>query len=122
MQLLRKRVDSSFFESIDKVPYGIAIVDSVSGRIKRVNDAYCALLGRSRERIVGQPWMRFTHLDDVARDVYAIYQMYEAKAPQAYSRKRYIDGAGSVVPVDVMVSPLLGNESGKTHIVRVWKV
>lgn len=79
-------------------------------------------MGRSRERIVGQPWMRFTHLDDVAHNVYVIYRMYETKARQAYSRKRYIDGAGVVVPVDVMVCPLPETAAEKTHIVRVWKV
>jgi len=132
MKLLRKRSCTLLFksdlqrsstnEAFDDAPYGIAIVNSVSGRITRANDAYCALLGRTRERIVGQTWMRFTHLDDVARDVYVIHHMYETKSPRAYSRKRYIASDGVVVPVDVIVAPLGEGNFGRIHSVTVRKV
>lgn len=131
MVLQRSRSTTACFESdlklpcdeeaFDDAPYGIAIINSVSGRITRANDAYCSLLGRSRERIVGQTWMRFTHLDDVARNVYVIHHMYETKSPQAFSRKRYIAGDGAVVPVDVIMAPLYEDYYGPTHIVTVRK-
>ncbi len=79
MQLLQTKNHASSLEpvfqfwnekdSFEVSAYGIAIINSVSGTISRANDAYCALLGRSIVRVVGQTWMRFTHLDDVARDV-----------------------------------------------------
>lgn len=111
--------DDTYFEASS---YGIAIIESVSGKISRANDAYCALLGRTRERIVGQPWMRFTHLEDVARNVYVIHQMYKTNAPRASSLKRYINVAGDIVNVEVEFAPFGEGSSGRSHIVIARKI
>lgn len=98
---------------------GVAIVDSVSGTILTANAAYCSLIGRERERVVGNTWMRFTHLDDVAHGVYAIYKMHETKSPWSFARKRYIGGDGEIVHVDVVVAPVGYGDAELTHVVIV---
>ena len=100
-------------------PLGIAIIRSVSGKIIHVNDAYCKLLGRTSQQVLGQTWMHFTHLDDVARDHYAIYQMFETKTPQILVKKRYVKPNGEIVHAHVTITPF--NDGGKepTHIVMI---
>ncbi|HNY18229.1 MAG TPA: PAS domain S-box protein [Treponemataceae bacterium] len=103
-------------------PLGIAIIKSVSGRIIHVNDACCHLLGRTAQQVLGQTWMHFTHLDDVARDHYAIYQMFETKKPQILITKRYVRPNGDIVHAQVTITPF--NDGGKepTHIVMIQDI
>ena len=108
--------DPALFEASD---VGIAIVDSASGKILLANRAYCALLGRARERVVGNTWMRFTHLDDVSRIVYVIYKMHETKEAQSFSGRRYVDGNGGIVHADLTVLPFNYGEAERTHLAIV---
>lgn len=102
-----------------KAPLGIAIINSTSGKIIHANDTYCAILGRTAAQIIGQPWMRFTHPDDVAHDHYTIHRMYETKASQAFANKRYIAADGSIVHARVTVTPFNDECGEPTHMVMV---
>lgn len=105
-----------------KAPHGIAIIDSKSGKIVHANDAYCAILGRTVPHVIGQTWMRFTHLDDVARDIYALYQMNETKTQQTIAKKRYIRPNGDIVYANVTITPFNEYAGGQTHMVMVQDV
>lgn len=83
------------------------------------NRAYCALLGRARESVVGKTWMRFTHLDDVSRIVYVIYKMHETNEAQAFSGRRYVDGNGAIVHADLTILPFNYGEAERTHLAIV---
>jgi PAS domain S-box-containing protein len=108
--------DPSLFEN---AAVGIAIVDSVSGKILAANTAYCALIGRDRERVVGKTWMRFTHYEDISRIVYVIYKMHETKEAQAFSGRRYVDGNGGIVHADVTVLPFHYGGTERAHLAIV---
>lgn len=105
-----------------KAPLGIAIINSLTGKILHANDAYCALLGRTNSHVIGQTWMRFTHPDDVAHDHYTIYKMYESKANQAVANKRYINAQGEVIHARVSITPFNDTESEPTHMVMVQDI
>ena len=107
---------------LQTAPLGVALIKSVSGRIIHVNDACCHLLGRTAQQVLGQTWMHFTHLDDVARNHYAIYQMFETKIPQIFIKKRYVKPNGDIVHAQVTITPF--NDGGKepTHMVMIQDV
>ncbi len=108
--------DPSLFEDS---AVGIAIVDSASGKILMANLAYCSLLGRARESVVGKTWMRFTHLDDVSRIVYVIYKMHETNEAQSFSGRRYVDGNGGIVHADLTILPFNYGVTERTHLAIV---
>lgn len=103
-------------------PLGVALIKSVSGRIIHVNDACCHLLGRTAQQVLGQTWMRFTHLDDVARDHYAIYQMFETMSPQIFMKKRYVKPNGDIVHAQVTITPFNDGGNEPTHMVMIQDV
>ncbi len=103
-------------------PIGLAIINSVTGTIMRVNDAYCAMLGRPRDCLVGKTWMQFTHPDDLIRDVYFIYKMRDTGESQMDRTKRYLRPDGAVVHATVTATPLGKAGADDAHMVMIQDV
>lgn len=59
--------------AVDRAPIGMGLFDP-DGRYVRVNDALCAMLGRTAPDLVGRRDQEFTHPDDRARDVEAAWR------------------------------------------------
>jgi response regulator RpfG family c-di-GMP phosphodiesterase len=66
--------------------------------------------------------MRFTHLDDVARDHYAIYRMYETKTPQIHIQKRYVRPNGAIVHAHVTITPFNNGGIEPSHMVMIQDI
>lgn len=84
----------SFFE-LNAV--GAAEVDLSDGRYLRANDAYCQMLGYSREEILGARFVDITHPDDRDKDVQQFERLVRGKIPDYHLEKRYIRKDGSVM-------------------------
>lgn len=108
--------------AFQKAPLGIAIVNSLTGTIMHVNDAYCRLVGYAKPQVIGQTWMRFTHPDDVAPDQLAILRMYETGATQIGMHKRYLGPDGGTIHARVTITPFNGEREEPTHLVMVQDV
>lgn len=83
----------------------------VDRRVLLVNDAFCAIIGRSAAELAGLPFERFTHPDDVERSS-RIYLEHLAKAEPFEIEKRYIRPDGTVTWCAVHVSFVL-DEAGR---------
>ncbi|GIZ50420.1 PAS domain S-box protein [Noviherbaspirillum aridicola] len=81
---------------------GIAEADT-SGRLVRVNDRYCRILGRRREELVGMPMQSLTHPDDLPRNMEVFSAMLASGEPFEIE-KRYVLPGGGEVWVNVAVS------------------
>jgi PAS domain S-box-containing protein len=79
-------------------------------RVLVVNDAFCALVGRSKKELNGLPFELFTHPDDAERSR-LIYERQFAKAEPFEIEKRYVRPDGTTVYCAVHVSFVL-DESG----------
>jgi diguanylate cyclase (GGDEF)-like protein/PAS domain S-box-containing protein len=83
------------------------------GLLQAVNDAFCAIVGRTRRELIGFNSKHFTHPDDVgiSEDVYRRLTLGEAERVRYV--KRFLHKDGHVTTAEVSISPAR-DESGET--------
>ncbi|MBB3656639.1 PAS domain S-box-containing protein [Rhizobium sp. BK650] len=97
---------------------GISEADS-AGRLLRVNDALCRMLGRSREELLTMTFCDYTQHDDRERDA-ALYARQAAGELDSYVlRKRATKPDGSIVYLDIHSSSVRDETGGFRYGVRV---
>ncbi|MBW9055630.1 PAS domain-containing sensor histidine kinase [Rhizobium mesosinicum] len=97
---------------------GIAEADP-AGRLLRVNDTLCRMLGRSREELLAMTFRDYTHEDDRAQDA-ALYARQIAGELDGYVlRKRATKSDGSTVYLDIHSSSVRDKAGGFRYGVRV---
>ncbi|EJC83237.1 PAS domain S-box [Rhizobium leguminosarum bv. trifolii WSM2297] len=97
---------------------GIAESDSV-GRLLRVNDALCQMLGRSRQELLSMTFCDYTHDDDREQDA-ALYTRQIAGELDNYAlRKRATRPDGSIVYLDIHSSSVRDDTGSFRYGVRV---
>lgn len=97
---------------------GIAEAD-VAGRLLRVNDALCQMLGRSREELLSMTFLDYTHEEDRAADA-ALYTRQIVGGLDSYVlRKRAIRPEGTTIYLDVRSSSVRDEAGGFRYGVRV---
>lgn len=90
-------------------PVAFALADE-RGLLTLVNDAYCHLVARDREWLIGRSSREFTHPDDLAEHA-AMEQLMDAATAQGTRlrvEKRYVRPDGEVRWGWVSVAPVLG--------------
>jgi diguanylate cyclase (GGDEF)-like protein/PAS domain S-box-containing protein len=87
-------------------------------RVLLVNDAYCAIVGRSPAELAGLPFDRFTHPDDVERSS-RLYLEQLAKAEPFEIEKRYVRPDGTFTWCAVHVSFVLDPEGRPQSTITV---
>ena len=104
-------------------PIGIAIVNSKNGVINSANEAYCAMLGRTKEHVEGNFWMQFTHPDDILHDFVCLKNLRKDTSKSGSRSKRYLHSNGSIIYANVTVIPIDNNSRinplNLTHCVMV---
>jgi len=91
---------------LHEAPFGIAVIESVTGLILDANDCYCAIMGRARDAVIGKTWMHFTHPDDLCRDLVYVHEACTGSTKGRVRSKRYLDPKGRPVHVDVSLCPV----------------
>ncbi|MCU1603060.1 MAG: domain S-box protein [Frankiales bacterium] len=94
-----------FTAVFDSSPVAIAILSSERTFV-RVNDAFCAFLGRDRGELVGRNPMDFTHPDDRDLSDAVSYQVRNDPSPMTPVEKRYVLPDGSTVWGRLQLAPL----------------
>jgi PAS domain S-box-containing protein len=88
--------DPAFRIIFENAPVGISVVDA-SLTIIDANAAYCAMLGYSKDDLVGRRVPDFTHPDDRQRDVEFLPLLLTGQIPYYRAEKRYIHRDGHQV-------------------------
>lgn len=100
----------------DKAPIGKALV-SHEGRIVLVNEAFCAVTGRSREELLGIGFEDMTHPDDLAVDQRYVTRLIERREGSYQIQKRLITPDGSVVQVLLAVAFVRGETPEQDYFI-----
>jgi PAS domain S-box-containing protein len=79
---------------------------SLTGRLTRVNNALCSMLGRTRQELVGMQFTEIIHPDDRQASLDATRELIRHGSPLA-SEKRYLRPDGGVVWAYTSVSRVL---------------
>ncbi|MBN1237929.1 MAG: PAS domain S-box protein [Gammaproteobacteria bacterium] len=102
--------EKRFRDTFESAAVGLGHV-SLGGEWRRMNDRYCALLGYTRDELMGMRFEDVTHPGDVASDAASIARLIAGDGDAYASEKRCIRKDGSVVWVDQTLS--LVREDGR---------
>lgn|GEM_PF-1706098 len=87
---------SYFDAAFDRAPIGMAILDADGGYL-RVNDALCAMFGRTRAQLVCTRYNDITHPDDRERDSELARKVLNGELDAVQLEKRFVKLDGSIV-------------------------
>jgi PAS domain S-box-containing protein len=114
----RRESDERLAATYDAATIGIAEADR-DGRLLRVNDTLCRMLGRSREELLNMTFFDYTQEEDRHEDG-ALYARQIAGEIDNYAvRKRAMRPDGTTVYLDVYSSSVLDAAGGFRYGVRV---
>ncbi len=109
----RKRAENALRESeeslravFEQAAVGVAVIESNSGKFLRINLKYCDIVGYTSEEMLSLDFMKITHPEDLRSDLDKMQQMMNGEIHEFLLEKRYIRKNGSVVWVNLTVSPL----------------
>jgi len=105
------------FGDLDHAPVGVLCCDR-AGIFIEANRAVCALLGRSRETIVGHDWRALTHPDDLDISDAAVGRIRNDTVTATALRKRYLRGDGTAQWVDLSFVPV--RREGRLRAVLIF--
>ncbi|MFC4637933.1 diguanylate cyclase [Deinococcus hohokamensis] len=109
-QALRES-EERFRSTFNQAAVGIAHVD-VDGHWQNVNDRLCAIVGYSREELMGLTFQDITHPDDLNIDLAYVQQLLSGTLPTYSMHKRYLRKDRTQVWVNLTGS-LVRNRAGE---------
>jgi diguanylate cyclase (GGDEF)-like protein/PAS domain S-box-containing protein len=89
------------------------LVTDLEDRVVSANDAFCRMIGRTIEEVLGHDSKPFTYPEDVGITEESHRRVTHGEAGQSRYVKRYLHKDGSVIVVEVSRSPAL-DENGNT--------
>lgn len=94
----------ALFEStFTRAPIGLCLV-APDGRLLRVNDALCRLLGRDAEDLLARDFQQLTHPEDLAADLELLADTLAGRRDAYELEKRYLRPGGTTVRARLAVS------------------
>jgi PAS domain S-box-containing protein len=101
----RGESEALFRQGFDNSPIGMVLLHPGTGRYLEVNDAFCALVGRSRAELLNLSHRDITHPDDVLGDDVA-HDLTTGALAHLEREKRYVRTDGDVLWVSVHTVPV----------------
>lgn len=117
-ELARLESEERLTATYQAATIGIAEADS-AGRLLRVNDALCRMLGRSEDELLAMTFLDYTHAEDKKKDGERYAQQVEGKIDSYVLRKQAIKPDGTSVYLDVHSSSVRDAKGEFRYGVRV---
>ena len=102
MKLSELRFKTMFNES----PYGIALIDSLTGKVYSVNPMFAKIAGRKVEEMEVIDWMSITHPDDVQKDLDNMTLLNAGLIDRFQMEKRYLRPDKTEVWINMTIVPV----------------
>ncbi len=90
----------------ERIGVGVALLDTATGRLLRVNQKYAEILGYSEDELLHLDFMRITYAEDLAPDLLRMEEMKTGAIREFTLEKRLLRKDGTQVWVELTVSPL----------------
>ncbi len=101
-----RRSEERFRQGFDNAPIAMSLIDPASWRYVRVNDAFCAMVGRSREELGALSFAEISHADELPMMVESLPRLVRGELEQIVTEKRYLRPDGSEIWVSISVVPV----------------
>ncbi len=98
--------EKRFLAIFDQASVGIAQIETKTGEFVRINKRYCDIIGYTQEEMISSTFMKITHTDDLQADLNNMQKLKEGKIREFSMEKRYYHKDGSIVWVNLTVSPM----------------
>lgn len=109
-----------FHAIFEQAAVGVALIETATGRFVRVNQRYSEIVGLAQDDMTATTFMAITHPDDLQADLNNMEELKAGRIRDFCMEKRYFRSDGSIVWVDLTVSPLWGvGEQPSFHIAVV---
>ena len=115
-ELTLRRADNRFRSAFSDAPIGMAVTDP-SGRHVQVNDAYCTLLGRDSEELLGMKMTEVMHPDDVEPSNRQRLALLHGTITRHRYETRFLHTDGSVVGVLHSSSVVPDDDGRPLHLI-----
>jgi PAS domain S-box-containing protein len=107
-----RRSEERFRQGFDNAPIAMALADPNSLRYMRVNDAFCSLVGRTREELVELTFSDISHPDDLPPTQEHLERLQRGELDQYATDKRYMRPDGSEVWASVSITTVREPDGG----------
>ena len=125
----RKQAETALHESEERFRIafdGNAVAMALTapdGKLLRVNEAFCRMMGYSEQELSRLSFYEFTHPDDIAVNRAGLQRMIDGERPSFHMEKRYIRKSGEVIWGD-MNTTLVRDADGQpqymvTHVQNI---
>ncbi len=112
--------EAKFRAMFEQSPLGVALTETLSGRLVEVNQRLLQITGRTREELAAIGWRKITHPDDLAEELEQLKRLESGEIPGFQIEKRYLRPDGSEVWVHVTVESLsLGGQAGRVFLALI---
>ena len=105
IKALRESEDR-FRALFEQAAVGVAQIETPTGRFVTINNRYCSIVGYTREEMLSRTFQELTHPDDLQADWDSMSRLCRDEIREFSREKRYYHKNGSVVWVNLSVSPL----------------
>jgi PAS domain S-box-containing protein len=101
-----RRSEERFRQGFDNAPIAMWLVDPASMRYLRVNDAFCTMVGRTREALHELTSAEISHTEDQSATSENLPRLVSGELEQFVTEKRYLRPDGREVWASVNVTPV----------------
>ncbi len=121
----RREAEHARMESDDRVrsffqvPMVGAAIWLADGRCAEANSRLCEMLGYRQDELIGAPWQRFTHPDDVEAERQVLEDARGVEFGSMTREKRYVRKDGSILNARVYTGRVRGVGGAADHYVSV---
>jgi PAS domain S-box-containing protein len=112
--------EAQFRALFESAPFGMAIVDSTSGRFLSVNARLGEILGYGAAELEARDFQSVTHPEHLTADLASVRQLASGALREIHKEKRYIHQDGHVVWARLSMVPLpSGPQAPRRHLAIV---
>jgi PAS domain S-box-containing protein len=116
----RQESEGRFSTIFEENPLGVAVIESLTGKIIDINPKFCKIVGRNRDELLTLDWMGITHPDDIQKDLDNMKLINSGEKMGFNMAKRYFRPDGSIVWVSLTVHKMpVSNKNCPIHLCMV---
>jgi len=97
--------EEQFRAIFEQAAIGVSLIETKTGKFIKINDKYCDIIGYSTEEMTKSTFMDITHPDDIQADLDNMKKLIDGEIRSFTMQKRYFKKDGSIVWVNLTVSP-----------------
>jgi PAS domain S-box-containing protein len=106
-----------------EAPLGIAVINSLNGKILKVNSKFIEITGRTEKKLKTIDWMSISHPDDIQEELDNMALMNVGKISGFHMEKRYLHPDGTIIWINMKVAPVVfENKDFPCHLTMIENI